>query len=331
PETNELKSSEKIRTFYSIFFNTIASIILRHGGKVIKNIGDILLFYFPKTVNLAKMSSIQDVLDCGLDMIEAKSILNSNLNKNGLPSIDYRISVNYGKVELATSTNLNGVDLFGPAVNICSKINQLTLSNNMVIYKDLYEIIVKTSFFKEYCFKKISGDNERNDESRTYLYPIYYVHRIDNPKQQIEIDEKKRQKQKEQKQNKQNRSNSSFNILLIDDDDDILLTFTFIVEGAGYNVTSFSNSIKALDHLSSLDPYYYDLIVTDIRMPDFNGFQLFKQIKVLNTDTKVLFLSALDVAEEIMIICPGMKASDIIRKPIDNSDLLAKIESILRS
>ena len=51
-------------------------------------------------------------------------------------------------------------------------------------------------------------------------------------------------------------------------------------------------------------------------MPGFNGFQLYKQIKVLNTDTKVLFLSALDVSEEIMIICPGMNASDIIRKPI---------------
>ncbi len=50
-------------------------------------------------------------------------------------------------------------------------------------------------------------------------------------------------------------------------------------------------------------------------MPGFNGFQVYKQIVVLNTDTKVLFLSALDVAEEIMIVCPGTNASDIIKKP----------------
>ncbi len=76
------------------------------------------------------------MLECGLAMIEANSSINSILNKNGLPCINYRISANYGKVELATSTNSNGVDLFGPAVNICSKINHLALSNEMVIYKD---------------------------------------------------------------------------------------------------------------------------------------------------------------------------------------------------
>ena len=66
-------------------------------------------------------------------------------------------------------------------------------------------------------------------------------------------------------------------------------------------------------------------------MPGFNGFQLYKQIKVLNSDTKVLFLSALDVSEEIMIVCPGMSATDIIRKPIDRFDLKKKIKSLLKS
>ena len=80
-------------------------------------------------------------------MIDANSVLNANLNKNGLPSINYRISANYGKVELATSSNSNSVDLFGPTVNICSKINHLALSNEMVIYKDFYDVINKTSFF----------------------------------------------------------------------------------------------------------------------------------------------------------------------------------------
>ena len=143
----------------------MASIIKYNNGKVIKNAGDCLIYYFPKTVDtVTNKSSIQDVLDCGLAMIEANSVLNANLNKNGLPSIDYRISGNYGKVELATSSNSNSVDLFGPTVNICSKINHLALSNEMVIYKDLYDVVKKTPFFKEYRFKELSTSKINLDD-----------------------------------------------------------------------------------------------------------------------------------------------------------------------
>ncbi len=135
----------------------MASIIKDHNGKVIKNAGDCLIYYFPKTVDSdVNESAFQDVLDCGLAMIDANSTLNEELSKNGLPPINYRISANYGKVELATSSNSNSVDLFGPTVNICSKINHLALSNEMVIYNDLYTVINKTPFFYDYCFKNVS-------------------------------------------------------------------------------------------------------------------------------------------------------------------------------
>ena len=305
----------------------MASIIKYHNGKVIKNAGDCLIYYFPKTVDTAtNESSIQDVLDCGLAMIEANSVLNSNLNKNGLPSIDYRISGNYGKVELATSSNSNSVDLFGPTVNICSKINHLALSNEMVIYKDLYDVIDKTPFFKEYLFKEIN-----NDESSIHTYPVYSVHRINNQRQQIEIEDKKRQNHVEQKQIKQNKDNSSFKILLIDDDRDILFTFTSIIEGEGYQTISFSDPYKALNHFSQMSPYHYDLIVMDIRMPGINGIQLYSKIKVMNPDIKVLFLSALDAVEELLSIFSDIKSSEIIRKPIEPHDLITKVNSILKT
>jgi len=51
---------------------------------------------------------------------------------------------------------------------------------------------------------------------------------------------------------------------LIDDDKDVLFTFESIIRNEGYNVTSYSDSNKALDHLSSLDPYYYDLMLCRI-------------------------------------------------------------------
>jgi CheY-like chemotaxis protein/class 3 adenylate cyclase len=327
---NKLKNPEEIRRYYSIFYNTMASIIKQHGGKVIKNVEDGLLFYFPRTVNFSKMSSFRDVLDCGLSMTDANFTLNSKLDENRLPIISYAISANYGKLEIATSSNSYGVDLFGPTVNICSKINHLAMPNQMVIYKDLYDVIEKTPFFKDYIFKRIS-ESEVHNKDYKHQYPVYSINRIENKRQHISIDYEKMHEHLENNRNIKNQPNSSFNILLIDDDKDILFTFESIVRNEGYNVTSYSDSNIALEHLSNLDPYYYDLVILDIRMPGFNGFQLYKQIKVLNSDTKVLFLSALDVAEEIMIVCPGTNASDIIRKPIKPDDLISKIKSTLRS
>ena len=101
-------------------------------------------------IKISKESAFEDVIECGLAMIQANSTLNLHLHENGLPSISYRISANYGLVELATSSNLKGVDLFGPTVNTCSKINHLALPNQMVIYKDLYDVIREFIFQKRY-------------------------------------------------------------------------------------------------------------------------------------------------------------------------------------
>jgi two-component system, OmpR family, response regulator ChvI len=329
--TQELASSNKIRNYYSIFLNTMASIIKDHNGKVIKNAGDCLIYYFPKTVDSdVNESAFQDVLDCGLAMIDANSTLNEELSKNGLPPINYRISANYGKVELATSSNSNSVDLFGPTVNICSKINHLALSNEMVIYNDLYTVINKTPFFYDYCFKNVS--QQTDDKYSTFTsYPVYSVHRLDSPRQQKEIDNKKRQSHMVYKQNKLNQVNSSFNILLIDDDKDILFTFTTIIAGDNYKTTSFSDPNKALENFSQVSPYHYDLIIMDIRMPGLNGIQLYSKIKVMNPDIKVLFLSALDAVEELLSIFPDIKNSEIIRKPIEPQALLLKINTILKT
>jgi two-component system, OmpR family, response regulator ChvI len=328
-DTREIIGSEKIRGYYSIFLNTMATIIKDHNGKVIKNSGDNLLYYFPKTVDASNELAFQDVLDCGLALIASNSTLTANLSNYGLPSIDYRISGNYGKVELATSTNSNNVDLFGPTVNICSKINHLALPNEMVIYKDLYDIISNSSYFKDYRFKEISEVND-DDEYRQYSLSVYSVHTVSDPIEQLEISDKKRRKHTEQQKNRQNQENSSFNILLIDDDLDILFTFTTIIEVEGYNIATYSEPYKALNHFSQMSPYYYDLVVMDIRMPGLNGIQLYSKIKVMNPEIKVLFLSALDAVDELLSIFPDIKPSEIIRKPVEPKALLSKIKTILR-
>jgi len=343
--TNKIDGSEKIREFYSVFLNTMASIIKTHNGKVIKNAGDCLIYYFPKTVDGSNESAFRDVIDCGLAMIDANSIINSRLNKNGLPSISYRISGNYGIMELAMSLNSNGVDLFGPTLNICSKINHLAPPNGMVIYKDLYDILNENLEKEGYFFKEIQCNND--DEYSKYSDLVYLVHRIENPterengggtdsktqKQNTQhqpVLKQHQNKQQRQQKNEQNQSNSSYNILLIDDDADILFTFTAVIEGEGYHLKSFNNPHEALGHFSQTDPYYYDLVIMDIRMPGMNGIQLYSKLKVMNPDIKVLFLSALDAVEELLSIFPDIKINEIIRKPIEPRNLISKASAILK-
>ncbi len=204
----------------------------------------------------------------------------------------------------------------------------------MIIYKDLYTVIDKTPFFDDYCFKNIGeSKGEINDKYCTFPYHVYSVHRLDNcsPRQQKEIDNKKRQNHIIYKQNKLKQANSSFKILLIDDDKDILFTFATIIEGEDYKTTSFSDPNKALDHFSQVSPYHYDLIIMDIRMPGLNGIQLYSKIKVMNPDIKVLFLSALDAVEELLSIFPDIKNSEIIRKPIEPQALILKVSTILKT
>jgi DNA-binding NarL/FixJ family response regulator len=64
-------------------------------------------------------------------------------------------------------------------------------------------------------------------------------------------------------------------------------------------------------------------------MPELNGINLYSQLKVLNPDVKVLFLSALNALDEVLSIFPEIKHSEIIHKPIEPDALLSTIKSIL--
>jgi two-component system, OmpR family, response regulator ChvI len=258
--TCEITEPNKIRQYYSIFLNTMASIIKRHNGKIIKNSGDSLLYYFPRTMDSENEQAFKDVIDCGLDMIKGNEKINDYYINNGLPQISYRISANYGRVELAVSLNSNNADLFGSSVNLCSKINHLACPNQMIIHKDLYDILMKTIFYDRYIFKSL---NTNQDESSDVNWIVYSVDCVED-----EIVNSKLVKSQHHYVlsflNRKNQAKSSPKLLLIDDDDDILFTFKAIFQSEGYKVDTFSDSLEALRHFSYIHPYFYDLIIMDI-------------------------------------------------------------------
>lgn len=109
---------------------------------------------------------------------------------------------------------------------------------------------------------------------------------------------------------KQNRK-----ILLIDDEPDALLTYKLFLATEGYSVDAFEDPEQAFMHFVSMKPSYYDLVITDIRMQHMNGIKLYQRIKALDPSAKIIFVTALDAAEELATILSPQPAT-ILRKPI---------------
>jgi two-component system, OmpR family, response regulator ChvI len=172
--TIEITDPEKIKKFYSIFINTMAAIARNFGANIIKNTGDSLIYYFPETVDSPNnVSAFKNIFECGLTMISVNPILNAKLQKeDGLPNLSYRISADYGRVEVATSLTSASEDLFGPTVNLCAKINSKAEPNGIVIGNNLYQI-TKMSCGDDYHFNKI-GEYPIDDNSNNQ-YSVYSI------------------------------------------------------------------------------------------------------------------------------------------------------------
>ena len=159
-------SHEQASTFYSVFLNTVGYIIQNNGGKVVKNTGDGILFYFPKHSTVTGNYDIP--LDCGAKILQATDMINKIFKKRNISEIHYRISLDYGPIMIAKYITSSCKDIFGPTVNICSKINHLAKSDQLVLGGDLYQIVKKS---KNYKFNELA-------EFQSVLkqdYPVYSV------------------------------------------------------------------------------------------------------------------------------------------------------------
>ena len=158
--------AENLSRYYEIFLNSMSKIIGKFGGKVIKNIGDCLLYYFP-TINSSD-EGMTNCLDCGAAMINAQRVISEELVLKKLPKLNYRVSSDFGSVILMKTNLSNSVDLIGPPVNMCAKINHYAGQNEFVIGNDLHQVTKK---FKGYEFQEIQSC----DVGFRYSYPVYKV------------------------------------------------------------------------------------------------------------------------------------------------------------
>jgi len=160
-------STEKLSQYYEIFLNSMSKIIGRFGGKVIKNIGDCLLYYFPNSVN-GSAEGLKSCLDSGIAMSNAQETICEQLLSKKLPRLNYRISADFGTVIRMNTSISSAIDLIGPPVNMCAKINGCAASNEFVIGNDLHQVTKK---FRAYEFGEIEGYNV----GFKFPYPVYKV------------------------------------------------------------------------------------------------------------------------------------------------------------
>lgn len=122
-------------------------------------------------------------------------------------------------------------------------------------------------------------------------------------------------------------------ILVVDDDLDMLNLYRFFLANAGYNVHTLSNPIAAVE---MMEYNQYDLVITDILMPELNGIELTKIIHDKRPSQKILVCSeggTTDAKEIVASIVLDKAiqfgALEALKKPFTKTELLSKIEAIL--
>ena len=118
--------------------------------------------------------------------------------------------------------------------------------------------------------------------------------------------------------------NSKTKILIVDDEEDITLSFKRILEFKGFEVDAYNDPTVALDEFKS---NYYDVALIDIKMPHLDGFDLYKKIKEFDNNLRIYFLTASEAYYQQYREKDYEKLDRdlFIQKPIEFEDLIKKI------
>ena len=124
-------------------------------------------------------------------------------------------------------------------------------------------------------------------------------------------------------------STNNARIMLVDDEPDINAALSVVLKRAGYYVDTFDNPFIALEKLK---PGFYGLIILDVKMPQMDGFELYREIKKVDKKAKICFLTASELYYENFRKekFTSLDKELFIIKPISNAELLKKIEFILK-
>ncbi|SMO80561.1 DNA-binding response regulator, OmpR family, contains REC and winged-helix (wHTH) domain [Saccharicrinis carchari] len=117
-----------------------------------------------------------------------------------------------------------------------------------------------------------------------------------------------------------------YKLLLAEDDENLGMLLREYLEAKGYETDLCPDGEEAYNAFTANT---YDLCVLDVMMPKKDGFTLAKEIRLLNADIPIIFLTAKSMKEDVF---KGFKigADDYITKPFSMEELLFRLEAIIR-
>mgnify|MGYP000881688026 FL=1 len=115
-------------------------------------------------------------------------------------------------------------------------------------------------------------------------------------------------------------------ILLAEDDENLGMLLREYLQARNFEADLFGDGEKAF---RSFEKNHYDICILDIMMPVKDGFTLAKEIRMINSDIPIIFLTAKSMKEDVI---EGFRigADDYITKPFSMEELIFRIEAILR-
>lgn len=126
--------------------------------------------------------------------------------------------------------------------------------------------------------------------------------------------------------NKGGLGEGQMRVLLIEDDSATAQSIDLMLKSEGFNVYTTDLGEEGVD-LGKL--YDYDIILLDLNLPDMNGFEVLKTLRLSKIGTPILILSGLAGIEN-KVRGLGFGADDYMTKPFHKDELVARIHAVVR-
>jgi DNA-binding NtrC family response regulator len=119
-------------------------------------------------------------------------------------------------------------------------------------------------------------------------------------------------------------------ILVVDDEFDIVALIKRSLQNHGFDTLGFTDPLIALEYFQN-NSKSFAMVISDIRMPSMNGYELIRKIKAIHPTIKTILISAFEINKnEFSKVMPSVKIDGFIAKPISLKELANIVENILK-